>query len=154
MSMSFLNRDFSATNANNSGALKKLSKGVVQKLSNSQRQVLYKAMGKYKNSSNTLGKALGDLELGKNDGISPDVVNSIKKETGVKIDRSGYYSSRKNNVSVSSQQRTPYVSAQKTSMPSQANSQVHHTNTSAGLMQKFSGMNYQLGGGGLIKPNR
>ena len=133
--MDFLQSDFSAANAKNSGALKKLGKEVTGKLSNSQKDVVYKTMEKYKNSSNPLGKALGELDLNKK--ISSGTVNKIRQTTGVSLDRSAYRN-QKNIPSV--QNRSPYVSAPrqgiapiKTSTSGPQLSQTFTKNTSAAM---------------------
>jgi len=140
--MDFLQSDFSASNANNSGALKKLGKEVMGKLSISQKKTFYETLKKYKGSSNPLQKALGEMDLNKNDGISSSTADKIRRTLGTNFDRSAYRNQR--NTS-SPQKRSLYVPA-----PRQGIAPIQQSNSGAQLSQNLIRKNSTVMNTGLV----
>lgn len=150
--MDFFNSDFSASDPSKSGAFKKLGADATKNLTGSQKKALYETLKKYKGSSSSIEKALGELDLRKDDGIDAGLVRKIKTMTGAgKLNRSGYYADlKKNHLSKNngSVQRSSYapISTTKPAAPAEPNK--------SHFMQTLANNNSRFGGGGLIKPNR
>lgn len=128
--MDFLQSDFSASNANNSGALKKLGKEVMGKLSISQKKTFYETLKKYKGSSNQLQKTLGEMDLNKNDGISSSTADKIRRTLGTSFDRSAY---RNQKNTPSPQKKSLYVPVTR-----QGIAPIQQSNSGAKLSQTFT----------------
>lgn len=79
-------RDLSAQKASNSGAMKILKDKGVNFLSNSQSQKFY---GVLKDNKGDIRKALASINAKKDDGISSDVANKMRRVLGEEFD-SGY----------------------------------------------------------------
>ena len=136
--MDFLQSDFSASDPNNSGAMKKLGAEVTKKLSGSQRETFYKTLKKYKDSNNPLQKALGEMDLNKNDGISSGTADKIRRTLGTKFDRSAYRNQKNTSPS---QSGSPYVSAPRQesapiqqSVPGRQQSPIRFNKNNSGIM--------------------
>ena len=112
--MDFLHSDFSASSANNSGAMKKIlsNKTVARTLNSaSKKEAFYKTLKKYSGSRDALQKTLGELRMNTKDNISSGAASSIGRElikNGNRFDYSGY---RKEIASSRSQNLSSPVSA-------------------------------------------
>jgi len=140
--MDFLHSDFSATNPNNSGAMKKIGPEITRKLSGSQKRTFYETLKKYKDSSNPLQKALGEMDLNKSDGISSGTADKIRRTLGTSFDRSSYRNQKNTPLS---QNKSPYVSA-----PRQGTAPTRPSESGPQLSQTFTKSNSGIMNSGLV----
>ncbi len=150
--MNFYKSDFSASEAKNSGAMKKImaDEDVAHILRDkSKQETFYKTLKKYAGSGNALQKTLGELRADKKDGINNAVADALGREMIKSGKRFISPTKDKNQIE---QKRGSYVSASPSSrMPGQSAPPMSRPTTGSQLSQTFNRNTSSVLRSGLIK---